>query len=139
MGATKEEIAQLVKTSRLARGYTQQQLADLVGITLRSVQRIEGGEVLPRYYTLKLLAQHLHFSAEVLRDNSDDKTERPKTKKRSLIQRIVLTVIGLAVTTLLAGAFIAQSAHFPETQFELFLFLAIVIAAYGLVLYRIWR
>lgn len=139
MGATKEEIAQLVKSSRLARGYTQQQLADLVGITLRSVQRIESGDVLPRYYTLKLLAQHLHFSAEVLRDNSADKPQKTGTKKRSSTQKIILTIVAVAIITLLAGAFIAQSSHFPETQFELFLFLAVVIAAYGLALYWIWR
>src|SRR5579863_9589337 len=58
---SKQEIAALVKEGRSAKGYTQQELADLAKLSLRSVQRIENGEVLPRSYTLRMLAQHLNF------------------------------------------------------------------------------
>jgi len=62
----KTYIAELVKTGRTEKGYTQQDLADRTGISLRTVQRIENGEVLPRLYTLRLLEQHLavKFSKE---------------------------------------------------------------------------
>ena len=55
----KEDIARLVKDGRIAMGYTQQELSDLTRISLRSVQRIENAEVLPRLYTLKLLAKSI--------------------------------------------------------------------------------
>ena len=136
MAATKQQIAELVKSHRAKRGLTQLELAELVGISLRSIQRIESGDVMPRYYTLKLLGNHLQFSAELLRENTSG--TRLKTKL-NLTQRILLSVVSLAVIFLLAGAFLAQSAHFPETQFELFLFLAVMIVVCGVVLFWIWR
>jgi len=139
MGTKKEEIAQLVKSSRIKQGFTQQELADMVGISLRSVQRIESAEVLPRYYTLKILATHLHFAAERLRDNTPDETEIPKKAKPNRTQRFIATLISTVIIILLAFAFISQSANFPETQFELFIFLAGVVTIYGLVLFRIWK
>jgi transcriptional regulator with XRE-family HTH domain len=57
----KEQLAQLVREKRTAKGITQQELADMAGISLRSVQRIENGEVLPRSYTLRVIAEKLGF------------------------------------------------------------------------------
>ena len=37
-------IAVRIKEGRLSKGYTQQELSDLAGISIRSVQRIENGE-----------------------------------------------------------------------------------------------
>ncbi len=38
-------------------------------ISLRSVQRIEKGEVMPRMHTLKVLANCLDFSLEAINDS----------------------------------------------------------------------
>ena len=45
---TKKDIANLIKEGRAIQGYTQQELSELTGISLRSIQRIENEEVLPR-------------------------------------------------------------------------------------------
>ena len=55
----KEVVARAIREGRVAKGLTQQELADLAGISLRSVQRIEGGEVVPRAYTLRVLGEKL--------------------------------------------------------------------------------
>lgn len=46
---------------RKVHGLTQNQLAEKCKITIRTIQRIEAGLVLPRAYTLKLLSDILEF------------------------------------------------------------------------------
>ncbi|MAZ71565.1 MAG: hypothetical protein CMC70_00310 [Flavobacteriaceae bacterium] len=124
-------IANTVKKHRIAMGYTQQELADVSNISLRSIQRIEKGQVTPRMHTLKVLANHLGFSLDLL-DNRDKAIRAPKHKKK-----IALYVGGLVVLILLALAYLAQSPNFPETTFELLLFIALVISGISMLLYRL--
>jgi transcriptional regulator with XRE-family HTH domain len=58
---TGEDIAKLIREGRAAKGYTQQELSDLAGLSLRSVQRIENAEVVPRAYTLRVLFEKLEM------------------------------------------------------------------------------
>jgi transcriptional regulator with XRE-family HTH domain len=135
----KEKISELVKHGRAAKGLTQQELADAINISLRSVQRIENAEVLPRFYTLKLLAQYLDFSDE-LDAPLIKKEEQPIVKQPLNKARKLILTIGIALLLiLLTAAFLAQSARFPETTFELFLLIAFLILIYAVVLWRIWR
>jgi transcriptional regulator with XRE-family HTH domain len=53
----KEMVALLVKEGRLAKGYTQKELSELSNISIRSIQRRENGEIVPRSYTLKTIAE----------------------------------------------------------------------------------
>ncbi|WP_345168293.1 helix-turn-helix domain-containing protein [Nibribacter koreensis] len=52
-------LADKVTTYRKSQGLSQEDLADLSQISLRTIQRIEGGKSIPRGYTLKSLAQAL--------------------------------------------------------------------------------
>jgi transcriptional regulator with XRE-family HTH domain len=134
---SKQDIAKLVKDGRIAKGYTQQELSDLTRISLRSVQRIENGEVLPRLYTLKILADQLGFSLD---DVVETEAEMPVKKiTLSKPRKIILSIGSLLLIVLLTGAFLSQSAHFPETTFERFLLYAGVLTVYGLTLLRIWK
>jgi len=134
---SKQDIARLVKDGRIAKGYTQQELSDLTRISLRSVQRIENGEVLPRLYTLKILAGQLGFSL----DDAVEKESEMPVKKTTLKKprKIILSIGSLLLIILLTGAYVSQSAHFPETTFERFLLYAGVLTIYGLALLRIWK
>jgi len=129
----KEKISALVKEGRLEKGYTQQELADLVKINLRSVQRIENAEVLPRLYTLRILADKLGFAYKLNKENSPIKLFLNKS------QKIILSIGGLLVLFLLVFAFFSQTSKFPETSFELFLFLAVIIFLYCWFLFRMWK
>jgi transcriptional regulator with XRE-family HTH domain len=60
----KEMIALLVKEGRLAKGYTQKESSELSNISIRSIQRIENGEIIPRSYTLKTIAEILGLPFE---------------------------------------------------------------------------
>lgn len=179
---SKEVIARLVREGRAAKGYTQQELSEMTGISLRSVQRIENAEVQPRMYTVKILAEHLGFAWEEVVEASpgeaapatassaeaspvetspaagpaSEENSRtnavagnpvvqnavppiPARRHLNKAQKIILTIgIGLFIALAIL-AYIAQSARFPETQFELFVLLGVAVIAYGGIVFWIWK
>jgi transcriptional regulator with XRE-family HTH domain len=50
---------EFIKELRIKKGMTQQQLADESGITLRTIQRIENGDVKPSLHSLNTLGRVL--------------------------------------------------------------------------------
>ncbi|TDQ11758.1 helix-turn-helix domain-containing protein [Pedobacter metabolipauper] len=62
------ELAQRIKEFRSRKGLSQEQLADIAQINLRTVQRIEGGEVEPRGDTLKRIANAFNITPDELID-----------------------------------------------------------------------
>src|SRR5688572_26858139 len=59
-------LAQRVVTARKKKGLTQEELAELTNITVRTIQRIESGETTPRPYTVKAIAAALDTTFEEL-------------------------------------------------------------------------
>lgn len=141
----KDKIAKLIKDARIEKGYSQQQLADLTQLNLRSVQRIEKAEVLPRAYNLNLLAKHLDMDMELLEGTKNNvQVMQFATPKQADIPskktgKVILSITLGLLTVFLSAAFLAQSARFPETSFELFLFLAFIIIVNGFIFWRIWK
>jgi transcriptional regulator with XRE-family HTH domain len=64
-----DELGTLIAQQRKRKGMTQVELANKCFITTRSLQRIEAGEVLPRYYTLKKLSDVLGINPEDLENH----------------------------------------------------------------------
>lgn len=60
------KIGQLIKEKRLQKGMTQEELALKSDITVRTIQRIENGEVDPRSYTLQAIASALEVDYNLL-------------------------------------------------------------------------
>lgn len=135
MMENKDIIAQKVRATRLAKGYTQLELSERTNVSLRSIQRIENGEVMARAYTLKLLAGELGFdiSTAILTP------EQLPVRNSNTASKIILSTGSALVMLLLGGAFLSQSTHFPETAFEAFLFWALVAALYFALLVKIWK
>lgn len=67
------ELCQKIVQARKQKGLTQEQLADLSNVTVRTIQRIESGETTARAYTLKAIATALDMSFEELFTNDDHK------------------------------------------------------------------
>jgi len=129
-------VSALVKEGRLAKGFTQKELSELSNISIRSIQRIENGEINPRSYTLKTLAEILGISFESILQSAPVEKQSFRANKT---QKITLS-IGLSFfILLLSWAFMAQSPRFPETSFESFVFLAFVLLIITLILSIIWR
>jgi len=62
----KPAISQKIIHYRKTKGITQETLSELTGLNVRTIQRIESGEVDPRLYTLKLIADALGVTLEEL-------------------------------------------------------------------------
>jgi transcriptional regulator with XRE-family HTH domain len=60
------DLGQKIVTARRMKGLTQEQLADLANITVRTIQRIERNETTPRPYTLQTIATALNIPFETL-------------------------------------------------------------------------
>ncbi|WGQ10063.1 helix-turn-helix domain-containing protein [Pedobacter gandavensis] len=56
---------------RRKKGMTQEHLAELSGVTTRTIQRIEKGSVVPHIQTLKILADCLEIDPELLMDEPE--------------------------------------------------------------------
>lgn len=59
-----ENIGIKIRELRLLKGLTQEELAEKTGLSVRTIQRIENGEVDPRTYTLSALANALGVDLE---------------------------------------------------------------------------
>ena len=62
----KTAIAKKIIHYRKLKGITQESLAEITGLNVRTIQRIESGEVDPRLYTLKSIADALGVNLEEL-------------------------------------------------------------------------
>lgn len=139
-------IASVIREGRIAKGYTQKELAELSHISIRSIQRIESGDILPRTYTLKALAKILDRPFEDFAENEtlsiaegDSHLSLSAKKGMAKTQRIILSIGILLVLFFLSWAFIAQSSRFPETTFEFLLFVAVMVLIATGILSLLWK
>lgn len=65
---SKSELSKRVKELRSRKGLSQEQLAEISGLSLRTIQRIENGETEPRGETLKRLMNALEVAPDDLMD-----------------------------------------------------------------------
>lgn len=68
------KLHQQIAALRKSKGLTQEELATRTKLTVRTIQRIEGGENIPRSYTLKAIAAALDtpFEYFTAKDNNID-------------------------------------------------------------------
>lgn len=65
------ELGQKIQELRKQKGLTQEELVDLCNINVRTIQRIEAGEVTPRSYTLKSIFNVLDFDFNAMKITSE--------------------------------------------------------------------
>jgi len=134
---TKQQTATMVKNARVKGLLTQKELADKAGISLRSLQRIESADVLPRYYTLQQLAAHVDIALSLPAEAEMPMAMEPT--KVNVARKWILTFSSLVVIILSFGAYVLQSPTFPDTQFEMCLLLLAGCIIYAAILYRVWK
>jgi XRE family transcriptional regulator, regulator of sulfur utilization len=64
-------LHQQIVLARKKKGFTQEELAEATGVTVRTIQRIETGQTAPRSYTLKNIAAALGLDFEALGHSAD--------------------------------------------------------------------
>jgi uncharacterized Tic20 family protein len=63
-----KELAQRIKELRNRKGFSQEELSEKAGLSLRTVQRVENGETEPRGDSLKRLAMAFEVSSDEIID-----------------------------------------------------------------------
>lgn len=124
------ELGNKVLELRLKRGFTQAELAEKTNLSLRTIQRIESGEVTPRNYTIKVifecldynLAEHLHEGAAIAGGNDrENRIERAITYVKELFNLKTntmkkLSVLSLFAIMLFAGLFVANNSMSAQSR-----------------------
>lgn len=113
-------LATKIARLRNQRGMTQKELAELCNVDIRTIQRIEAGEVAPRKHTLKQIANVLESE---FNDLLNDLTEDPINVEKSFGKEIKFAVIAgviyslncLAVVYDLITHSLSEPAHVTTT------------------------
>ncbi|MGE9311984.1 helix-turn-helix domain-containing protein [Niabella sp. CJ426] len=66
------ELSKKIVLARKKQGLTQEELASLAQVTVRTIQRIESGESIPRSFTIKALARALETNFEELTNETQN-------------------------------------------------------------------
>ena len=115
-----------IKALRLAKGMTQQELADQSGISLRTIQRIEYGEVKPSLYSLKKLSVVLEADLNRFFQDSNKKTNVPISKSSKIMSQLISSIFlyktAFVTTVLLLGlsmaVYLAKPFSVPAEGFQ---------------------
>lgn len=92
------DFGKKVTEIRKANGLTQEDLAKKCKITIRTIQRIESGLVLPRAFTIKLLSDNLGF--DFLEISNDVKPVNLKLKRTDVLLEYTKDLFNLKINTM---------------------------------------
>lgn len=99
-----ESISKIILKTRKSKGYSQEELAQLSQVNLRTIQRIEKQENEPRGKTLQLICEALNLNIEEVTSDKKEKKDLA-TKIANLFFLILLNLIfALIVGLLTLGA-----------------------------------
>lgn len=94
------ELGRKIFEIRNQKGITQKELADSCNVDIRTIQRIESGEVVPRMSTLKLIS-------DILEIELCSKTEIVESPSNTFINKILLVTLITGVIYLINWFFFA--------------------------------
>jgi transcriptional regulator with XRE-family HTH domain len=89
------ELGKKLSELRKTRGLTQEELVERCNVSVRTIQRIETGEVMPRSYTVRTILSALEYNIdEVFIEESADTDPLPveKSSQRWLKQMLLMDV-----------------------------------------------
>ena len=90
------ELGQRIVALRKQKGLTQDELVDLCNINVRTLQRIENGEVTPRSYTIKTILSALDYDYESLQLERKNSQESHQVNISSFEAKSVVSLLNLA-------------------------------------------
>lgn len=135
-----ENIGQKIKDLRLLKGLTQEDLAEKTGLSVRTIQRIENGEVDPRTFTLTALAEALEVDISVF---TSQKVNTPKSFSQDEYNWVILMhfsgIFILVFPPIIVWMFkrneiLAYEQHFKDIMnFQISIFIYLMISAVLLI------
>lgn len=131
------QLGKKIADYRKSKGFTQEELVEKCNLSVRTLQRIEAGEVTPRNYTVKLIFEVLELDFESSLNSQNEKTKggiekwleqfyisfidlfnlKTNTMKKISILSIAIFAIILGISSLTSQTF-AQSDSKVRNQIE---------------------
>lgn len=71
------ELGKVIQQRRLSKGMTQEELVERCNINVRTIQRIEAGEVTPRAYTVRTIMEVLEIPMSIETEEKKDSSIPP--------------------------------------------------------------
>ncbi len=110
-----------IKELRESRGFSQEELSETSGVSLRTIQRMENGESIPRGSTLRTIASSLNLSSDYFNSIPEEKEPTIEAsisttrKRRSWIPWFIVgfTLIGI-FSGLILGFIMMLTKILPE-------------------------
>lgn len=133
----------IVRKLRLKRGWTQSELAEMAGVTSRTIQRIESGQI-PSLETARALASVFEVELNLIRPEDTDMKELPPETELKVDEQAALLYAkrmkefyeGLVAYVIVAAVFLV----FSHGEWIVYLVLGgvgIGIAIQGLMAYEV--
>ncbi|MBN1820970.1 MAG: helix-turn-helix transcriptional regulator [Prolixibacteraceae bacterium] len=121
------ELGNQISETRKIKGYTQLELAEECNVDIRTIQRIESGEVTPRLFTLRIINEKLGTNFDLNGDSGIEKIDGSKMAiKTGWISGIVLFLL-LPVMVIEAVNFLRLNTHNMWPLFPLIIYICIHI------------
>ncbi len=136
---TQPELGNKISELRLAKGLTQTELAESCNVSLRTIQRIEAAEVIPRAYTVKQIIEALgqsdYFDVQTAQNErsrreekdwfSDQTNSNPSSRKKMEIVYAIALLLGSLGLTLIGVTEYLKTKNYqkndgglPEISFD---------------------
>ncbi len=134
-------IGQKIKEARLSKNITQAELADKCRLDIRTIQRIEKGEVSPRSYTLRLINEVL--DTEFVNESNGLEQEEIERLRRIFLKRKNIrkvTLISAIIFLVIAGAVIipvTRAYSIPKMTWAPFVYIIMFAHIIGIAIN--WR
>lgn len=137
-------LGQKILELRKQKGLTQEELVDMCNINVRTIQRIEAGEVMPRSFTLKTILNALGEDLEVLKNrNFSDSFDLSNLKfssnqiKLAWISGLIYFLSGFMEFAVDYARFYEQELIIPNAAYismKLIVLLALILFMRGFIL-----
>lgn len=92
------ELGKYIVELREARGLTQEELVSQCNISVRTLQRIESGKVMPRSYTLRVIFTALDCDYLVIPEAQESR--KPESFNHSLLKSVLKDLFNLKIHTM---------------------------------------
>lgn len=89
------DLGKKIAELRKAKGLTQEELVEKCNLSIRTIQRIESGEVTPRSYTIRIIFAALDCNIYDSSENLSDRIEKVVTTTRKWLKQLYKYVFEL--------------------------------------------
>ena len=87
------ELGKIISNLRNEKGLTQEELVDKCNISVRTIQRIEAGEVTPRSFTIKTILAALDYNLENIKTLFPNEEKSNWTISKNQVLALNLAII----------------------------------------------